>query len=420
MGKGILTSKRLVVLALVVIAGSGGLWWWHKGQKKEAIRILATETVTRGAVHKLLEQTGIIKAQVGAMVKIGTRVTGTIEQMLVKVGDQVTKGQLVAQIDSRELKAQIDEAQAQVASARAEAQQVAQTYPLRIREAENDVALSRAQHDYLSRNFQRQQNLAQRQVVAPDALEKAQELLNVENSRMALKTATVHRLQKEFAEEQAKAGLAVIKTQAALDALKVRLSYTRIYSPMDGIVSKVTAQEGETMVAGLQVANLITILDPLRLEMWIYVDETDVGQVKAGQKVEFRVDAYPERVFSGQVDTVYPEPEIRDNIVYYQTLVRVEKDQAVFLRPEMTTKVQIFVESKDNVLTVPNAALKWVNGRQVVFISTPGGKVREVSPKLGLVGLAASEVIEGLAEGDTVAVQLILSDSGAKPKKEGR
>jgi HlyD family secretion protein/macrolide-specific efflux system membrane fusion protein len=340
--------------------------------------------------------------------------------MLVKVGDQVTKGQLVAQIDSRELKAQIDEAQAQVASARAEAQQVAQTYPLRIREAENDVALSRAQHDYLSRNFQRQQNLAQRQVVAPDALEKAQELLNVENSRMALKTATVHRLQKEFAEEQAKAGLAVIKTQAALDALKVRLSYTRIYSPMDGIVSKVTAQEGETMVAGLQVANLITILDPLRLEMWIYVDETDVGQVKAGQKVEFRVDAYPERVFSGQVDTVYPEPEIRDNIVYYQTLVRVEKDQAVFLRPEMTTKVQIFVESKDNVLTVPNAALKWVNGRQVVFISTPGGKVREVSPKLGLVGLAASEVIEGLAEGDTVAVQLILSDSGAKPKKEGR
>ena len=80
---------------------------------------------------------------------------------------------------------------------------------------------------------------------------------------------------------------------------EIRISYTPIESPITGVVSEVTAQEGETIVAGLQVANLITVLDPARLEMWVYVDETDVGQVHAGQAAEFRVDAYPGKTFDG-------------------------------------------------------------------------------------------------------------------------
>ena len=90
----------------------------------------------------------------------------------------------------------------------------------------------------------------------------------------------------------------------------LRLSYKSILSPITGIVSQVTAQEGETVVSGFQVSNLITVLDPSRLEMWIYVDETDVGQVKPGMPVEFRVDAYPDTVFTGEVDTIY-----RNNVV---------------------------------------------------------------------------------------------------------
>jgi RND family efflux transporter MFP subunit len=208
---------------------------------------------------------------------------------------------------------------------------------------------------------------------------------------------------------------------AALRTLDVRISYTKIVSPIDGVVSQVTAQEGETIVAGLQVANLVTVLDPTRLEMWIYVDETDVGRVRPGLPVEFRVDSQPDKAFTGAVDRVYPEPEIRDNIVYYKALVTVDRDHALSLRPEMTTQCSIVVDTRENVLAVPNQALKWVAGKQTVFVvdkARPEG-VRRVEPKLGLPGLEKSEVLEGLAEGDEVATQIVLAgqDKPAEAKK---
>jgi multidrug efflux pump subunit AcrA (membrane-fusion protein) len=109
------------------------------------------------------------------------------------------------------------------------------------------------------------------------------------------------------------------------------------------------------------------------------------------------------------VDRVYPEPEVRDNIVYYRALVKVDPHQADFLRPEMTTQCKIIVETRDNVLSIPNAALKWVAGRQVVFVGEPdAGEPREVTPELGLQGLERSEVLSGLEEGQPVAVQLVI------------
>jgi HlyD family secretion protein/macrolide-specific efflux system membrane fusion protein len=210
--------------------------------------------------------------------------------------------------------------------------------------------------------------------------------------------------------------MAVRQNEATLESLRVRISYTDIHSPIDGVVSQVTAQEGETIVAGLQVANLITVLDTSRLEMWIYVDETDIGQVQTGQLAEFRVDAYPDRVFRGTIQTVYPEPEIRENIVYYKALVAISKAEATWLRPEMTTQVQIVVAEKDEVLRLPNAALKWIDGRQVVFLVNPEGNVREVLPTLGLTGMLESEILEGLREGDRVATQVVLGDTGKKRK----
>ena len=111
-------KKWIVMLVLLAAAVAGYLWWKAPG-REDPIRVLAVEPAERGAVQKVLEQTGIIKAQVGAIVKIGARATGTIEKMLVKVGDRVQKDQLVARIDDRELRAQAAEAQAQLESARA-------------------------------------------------------------------------------------------------------------------------------------------------------------------------------------------------------------------------------------------------------------------------------------------------------------
>ncbi len=203
------------------------------------------------------------------------------------------------------------------------------------------------------------------------------------------------------------------EARASLASAEIRLSYTNIYSPLTGVVSEVTAQEGETVVAGLQVANLITVLDPTKLEMWIYVDETDVGEVLEGMAVEFSVDAYPADMFPGSIDQIYPQPEIKDNIVYYKALVNLTPQATAKLRPEMTTQCRIIVDSKDDVLVIPNNAVKWVGERQVAYVQTAGG-AEVVEPVLGLVGPDVSEVLGGLKEGDKVGTRVNLVGSAAE------
>jgi HlyD family secretion protein/macrolide-specific efflux system membrane fusion protein len=408
--------KKVFIPALVVTIVAAVIIFWRVKGREAPIQVLETAVVDRGSVRQVLEQTGIVKAQVGAIVKIGARATGTIEQMLVRVGDEVSQGQLVARIDSREIRSQVAEARARLQTDEAELQRVRRVGPLRIEEAQSELALTRAQANYLQNNSRRIRQLAEEGVVSRDELENALQEAEVETRRQAARQAALERARREYEEDLHQAELAVKASKANLNALQVRLSYTSIHSPIDGVVSQVTAQEGETIVAGLQVANLITVLDTSRLEMWIYVDETDIGQVKPGQAAEFRVDAYPDKVFRGTIKTVYPEPEIRDNIVYYKALVAIPKRQAAWLRPEMTTQVQIVTAEKNSALRLPNAALKWIDGRQVVFQVQPDGTVLERMPKLGLTGLLESEVVQGLQEGDRVATQVVLGDVGKQRK----
>lgn len=366
-----MTRKKLIIYVLAALFVAGGGWYLLKKSRAAGqTKVLATATVQKDTVSRVLEATGIIKAQVGASVKIGARATGTISRVYVRVGDAVKKGQVVAEIDARELEAQRAEAEARVKLAEAKAKFAGITLP-------------------------RHETLTKQGLQAQSVLDETQQNHNV-------------------AKAEAAAARAVLAT------LDVRISYTKIVSPIDGVVSQVTAQEGETIVAGLQVANLVTVLDPTRLEMWIYVDETDVGRVKQGLPVEFRVDSQPDKTFTGAVDRVYPEPEIRDNIVYYKALVTVDREQALALRPEMTTQCRIVVDTRADVIAVPNQALKWVGGRQAVFVvdkTQPDG-VRRVEPKLGLPGLEKSEVLEGLTEGDEVATQIVLA--GQEKPAEGK
>ncbi len=383
--------RTLIILILLAGLGYGG--WLYFGPRQEtAVRVLETARVARSDVREVLEATGIVKSQVGAVVKIGVRATGEIVELPYRVGDRVLKGQLIAAIDDRELRTQLRQAQ-----------------------ADHEIAKARA--EYARYDLARQRELYEKQLVDRDTLEEAEENARIRAAEVA-------------------------RREAELDAIRVRLSYTKIYSPIDGVVSQISAQEGETVVTGLQVANLITVLDPTRLEMWIYMDETDVGRVEPGQPVEFTVDAYPDRVFETQVEQIYPQPEIRDNIVYYQVLCPLTTEQAQWLRPEMTTQCRVVVESREDVLALPNNALKWVGDGMAVFVveeraaasalesaaNASGNATNLGAPRrllegegftLGLRGLTHSEVASGLEEGERVATQIILpetenADSGGR------
>jgi len=148
--------------------------------------------------------------------------------------------------------------------------------------------------------------------------------------------------------------------------------------------------------------------------MWIYVDETDIGRVKPGLKVEYWVDAYRDRIYKGVVDRIYPQPEIKENIVYYLAIVKIDPKDALTLKPEMTSHVRIVIEEKTNVIVVPNGALRFEDRKNVVYVKSEGKTVRrEVVP--GVRDQKYTEVTSGLAEGEQVIVPSV-APAAKKPQ----
>jgi RND family efflux transporter MFP subunit len=357
--------KRVLIIAMTIVVIAGGFFIYKKFFVKPTTKIIETAKVEKDIIRGVLVETGIIKPQVGAVVKVGARATGTIEKMNVKIGDRVKRGQVIALIDDREIQQGIDQQNAAIKEAA-------------------------ANYEYAKINYQRETELLKHEFTTKDAVDKAKSQLDAIKANIEDKTAQ-------------------------LKQLEIKLTYTRIYAPIDGVVSDVTAQEGETIVAGLQVANLVTVLDPTRLEMRIYVDETGIGRVKLKQKVEYYVDTFPDRLFYGTIEKIYPQPVVKDNIVYYLAIVKVSIDDAVFLKPEMTTHVKIIHDEKQNILTVPNAAIKFEKGKQIAYKVIGPSKVQKLELKTGIRGEEKTEIIAGVKEGDELATKLILPES-AKEK----
>jgi multidrug efflux pump subunit AcrA (membrane-fusion protein) len=388
-----------IIIALILIGV--GFFIYKEFLSKPEIKVLETSKVEKGSIRGVIVETGIIKSQVGAVVKIGARATGEIIQMNVKVGDRVRKGQTIALIDDREIQKAIEQQTAALSAAQSTLSQIELTYPERINEA-------KANYEYAKINYEREQELLKQDYTTRDAVDKAK-------SQFDASEANFKRLRDEYKTQLKIAKANIEDITAQFKQQEIRLTYTRIYAPIDGIVSDVTAQEGETIVTGLQVANLVTVLDPTRLEMWIYVDETDIGKVKMKQQVEYYVDTFPNRLFKGSIEKIYPQPVTKENIVYYLAIVKVLTEDALFLKPEMTTHVKIIFAEKDNLLAVPNAAIKFEKGKQIAYKVLGPHKVQKVELQTGIRGEEKTEIISGVQEGDVLATKLILP---APPKPE--
>jgi len=289
-------SKKtiLAIFALIIISVVLIFYFIQKNGSSEKIGQEKFK-VKKGNVTHFTEQTGIIKAQVGAIVKVGTRATGTLTHLGYQVGDYVKKGELIARIDDREILANIRNNKAIV------------------EEQKRDLDSKNAQYAYSKLNYERELRLLEKEFTTRDSVDRAKKELDMAIAQVELGKAKV----KEASEK--------------LTALEVSHSYTKIYAPISGYVSTVSTQEGETVVSGLSAAILITIIDPGKLEMWIYVDETDIGRTKTGVDVEYWVDAYHDKRFKGKISMIYPQPEIKDNIVYYLAIVKIDPNDTVLI-----------------------------------------------------------------------------------------
>lgn len=314
-----------------------------------------TAVVTRRDIGSSVLATGIIKPMVGAEVRVGSRVSGLVKSLHANVGDYVRKGQIIAELEPSELEAKYNQALAALQNAK-------------------------ANYEYAKLDFERQKSLAKQNFISQNQLDLAEKTFEINKAQL----------------EQA---------QANLDYAKVQLEYTKITAPISGIVASVSTQEGETVAASFAAPTFVTIIDLERLEVWAYVDETDIGRIKENQNATFTVDTYSDTDFEGIVTAIYPKAVIQDNVVNYVTTLKITDFKEKILRPEMTVTVTIYLEKKENVLTVPNNAIKREQGKTVVTVLDKNGKMNQRTVKTGYSSNGYVEIMEGVREGEKVIIQ---------------
>ncbi|MGW8266929.1 MAG: efflux RND transporter periplasmic adaptor subunit [Longimicrobiales bacterium] len=350
--------KRIALPAFALLLLLAALWVWpgflrSSGEEGGGLDGYQTVAVARRDIGATVLATGVIRPMVGAEVQVGSRVSGILQSLNVTIGDQVQAGDVLAELDATEFEARRDLALAALETARVE-EHFAEVDLNRARDLHAEGVIARAELDGVERSEQ----------VAAATLRQAE---------------ANHR------------------------AAEIQLDYTVIRAPVSGVVASVSTQVGETVAASFASPTFVTIIDLNRLEIWAYVDETDIGRVEVGQRVTFTVDTYPDTDFTGTVTAIQPKAEIVDNVVNYVTLIEIGPTEGKILRPEMTTTVNIVLEGKVDVLTLPNGAVRRDSEGLFAYVPGPGGLERRAL-RTGYRGRDYTEVLEGLADGEEVVV----------------
>jgi HlyD family secretion protein len=383
---------KWIVAGLVLAAAGGGGWWYHT-QHRPVSYAYTTVAVDRGELIQAVTATGNLNPVVN--VQVGCQVSGTILTNYVDYNSQVKAGQLISVLDPRSYQAQVQQATADLANATA--------------------------------------SLELDQVQARRAAQLFTNSL-ISGSDYDTAIATLHQAEAQ-----------VQLKQAALDNARANLDYTKIYSPVDGVVITRAVDIGQTVAASFSTPMLFQIANDLtRMQIDASVAEADIGGLAEGQPVEFTVDAYPYRNFHGSVRQVRNQALTSNNVVCYDAVISVTNADYK-LKPGMTANVSIIVAERESALKIPNAALRFrvpdgvtalTNNASVTDTNAPQAKTRlKVSrnvrtvyrlagdadhPQLepvkihtGISDGIFTEVLDGLNEGDKIVTGAQSSDAAA-------
>lgn len=382
--------NRLVVLTVLVVGVAAAAFWWS-GSRTEAPKWV-TAKVDEGPITQRVSANGTLNPV--ELVNVGTQISGTVTHLHTDFNKRVKAGQLLAELDPAILQAQIRQTEANLASAKATLTNA-------------ELAL------------RRNENLKSKGFVSDGALDALRR--DVDTARAA-----------------------VMQTEAQLARDKTNLGYSKIRSPIDGIVVNRGIDVGQTVAASFQTPTLFQIARDLRrMQIDTSVAEADVGTIKAGQAVRFTVDAFREQDFNGTVRMVRLNPTSQQNVVTYNAVIDVDNKDGNLL-PGMTAQVAITTNKKDKVVRVPASALRFrppesgepaaaptANGASggaaekgrgrgapatpKVYILAADGTLTTKEIKTGISDGRFTEVTEGLAVGDAVVVRAAASTSGGGP-----
>lgn len=375
----------VVVIALILIFGG----------KKSGTKVSYNyATVGRADISTTVTATGTIEPVTS--VDVGTQVSGIVSKLYVDYNSVVKAGQVIAELDKSNLISELNSAKANLSSAKA------------------NLASLESELKYQKENYQRQKSLHEKGLISDDAYDQAYK-------------SYVQAQQSVSQQRQSVAAQKESVTRA-----QTNLSYATITSPIDGIVLSKEVEEGQTVASSFSTPTLFKIAKDLTdMRVIADVDEADIGNVKAGQRVEFTVDAFPDDVFEGNVTQVRQEATTESNVVTYEVVISAPNAD-LKLKPGLTANVTIYTSEKKGVLCVPSKALRFtpnqtmlqadeqikdVEAAHKVWLKD-GNTFRAVAVETGITNGTLTEILSGLKDGQKVITEFVMGEEESTNTEE--
>jgi len=343
-----MSKRSLYIIGVVLLFAAAGAAYALWGSLRPAPDYRFAK-VERGTITAAVSATGTLSPVVS--VQVGSQVSGQIKNLYADYNSLVKKGQIIAQIDQEAIALRVNQAMADLEAARATVlTQRANVSALHAEVSRAKVSLADAK-----RELERNRTLAEKNFISTAVLEKSQATFDVAQEQVKIAQA-----QLAVADAQVRNVEALVKQrEAQLAQARVDLDRTSIRAPVDGIVVKKSVEPGQTVAASLQAPELFIIAQDLRqMQVETSIDEAEVGRISVGQAATFTVDSFPGRTFRGTVSQVRKAAQVVQNVVTYIAVITTSNSD-LSLFPGMTANVRIVVDTRDNALKLPNAALRF-------------------------------------------------------------
>jgi HlyD family secretion protein len=358
----ILSKKKISVVAVGIVVVIVGVLFSARSQRAANVEFLSAP-VERGALRNVVNATGVVQTVV--TVQVGSQVSGQVMEIYADFNSVVKRGQLLAKLDTRNLEAQVLNAEASVAAAQARvrsSEAEIQTNQANQQSAKANLEAARVTRDNMLVLFNRGKELLAKGVASQNDFDSAKAnydsaAAKYDQAKAALDQVTAQAASVVAQLDQVKAQAQ--QSQADLERARLNLEYCSVYSPVDGVVISRNVDVGQTIAASMQAPTLFTIANDLsRMQVNASVDEADIGNISSAEDVKFTVDAYPNESFRAKISEIRLSPQTVQNVVTYSVILAIDNSE-MKLRPGMTANIIITVDQLDNVVKLPNAALRY-------------------------------------------------------------
>ena len=357
------SKARALTVIIGLVAVAAGVSYWALGRNKSAEAGMVKARVERGTIRISVNANGTLEAL--RTVQVGSQISGQISALHADYNSVVRQGQLLAEIDPRTFQSQVLTEEAQNAAAQARMQSAQAdllNQEANLVQVEANLKVTQVSNENTALLYERSKQLLEKGLVSSADHDIARTnaesaAAKVEQAQAAVRQAQAQIRSRQASIEQVKSD--IVGAKAQLERAQINLELTKIYSPVDGVVISRSVDIGQTVAASLSAPILFLIANDLsRMQVKASVDEADIGKINNDVQVSFTVDAYPSETFAGKISEVRLEPTTVQNVVTYSVIIHVENPQ-LKLKPGMTANLTMIVDQHENVLTVPNSALRF-------------------------------------------------------------